>query len=133
MSEKSIKPGLKSAMKSFTVTEDHLRAFCDAVGSKYRGEAPPTFPTVLREGEFDLLDQMGIQLAQALHADQEYTYEDRILPGDVLSFESTVTKAFEKKGTRGTTKFLVFETPFIASRSGRSVSVGCAKSTIIVR
>lgn len=126
-------PGLKSKPKTFHVTEQHLRAFCAAVGSKYRGEAPPTFLTVLREGEFDLLEDMGIKLAQALHADQEYTYEDRILPGDVLNFESTLTKAFEKKGSKGPMKFMVFETQFVALRAGKSVPVGCAKSTIIVR
>jgi hypothetical protein len=126
-------PGLKSKKKTFSVTEEHLRAFCESVGSKYRGHASPTFMTVLREGEFDLLDEMGIKLSQALHADQEYVYEDQILAGDVLSFESTLTKAFEKKSSKGTMKFMVFETQFVATRAGKEIPVGCAKSTIIVR
>lgn len=130
---KPIEAGLKSTPKTVTVTEERLQAFCAAVGAKYRGFAPPTFLTVCREGEFDLLADMGIRLAQAIHADQEYTYEEPILPGDVLKFESTLAKVLEKRGSSGAMKFLVFETQLTAVRSGRSLPAGSAKSTIMVR
>ncbi len=107
---------------------DRVAAFIAAVGAKDRGEAPPTFMTVCRRGEFELLEQMGIPLSRVLHGEQEYLYEGRILSGDTLSYESWLAQAFEKKGSTPL-QFLVFETH--VSVAGKRV--GTSKTTIIVR
>jgi hypothetical protein len=125
--------GKRSETRCFTVTEERLKRFCESVGSPYRGEAPLTFLTVFRDGEFNLLAEIGMNLSQVLHGDQEFTYSAPIHAGDELEFDAALTKALEKKGATGVMRFLVFETD-VRRKSGReAVSVGTMKTTVIVR
>ena len=115
----------RSNVHKFEVTEGRLRAFCQSVGAEYRESAPPTFMTVFRDGEFELFDRMGIQLKTVLHADQEYRYENLILPGDQLEFQAVMTKAFEKKSSKGSVmRFLTFETEVKVRRTEGWVLAG---------
>lgn len=122
---------------SFDVTEDRLKEFCAAVGGRYRGEAPPTFMTVLRDGEFELFKEMGIPLKSVLHGDQEFRYLRPIRPGDRIEYQTVVSKAFEKQGSSGLMRFIVFETELRAGGAVGGASqpalVGVSKTTVIVR
>lgn len=125
--------GKKSSRRQYAVTEAKLRELCAAVGAKYRGEAPPTFMTILRHGEFELWDRLGVELSSVLHADQEYEYEGPILPDDRLEYETVMSKAFEKQGSAGAMRFMIFDTDVYAVRSGAAVRVGTGRTTVIVR
>lgn len=127
------KVGQKSSRKTFEVTEARLRQFCDAVSAKYRGEAPPTFFTILRQGEFELWRDLGIELSKVLHADQEYFYDEPVRPGDHLEYETVMTKAIEKQSRLGATRFMVFDTEFFVRRPAGLFRVGTAKTTVIVK
>lgn len=133
MSELKNFVGRRSETWKFQVTEERLRQFCDAVGAPYRGEAPLTFLTLFRDGEFKLLADFGFQLSQVLHADQEFNYLDKIVPGDHLEYQTTFSKALEKRGSTGVMRFLVFDTEVRAQRGSDWSEVGNLKTTIIVR
>lgn len=126
---------MRSECQSFKVTEERLRQFCDVIGTPYLGEAPPTFLTVFREGEFNILANLGLSLSRLLHADQEYHYRRKIYPGDHLEYDSTLVKAIEKKGKEGSTYFLVYETEVRLRRGeGQPLEVvGNSKTTVISR
>ncbi len=125
--------GQRSEIQNFHVTEERLKQFCAAVGAVYEGEAPPTFMTVFRESEFKVFAVLGIELSRVLHADQEYRYLDKILPGDDLEFDTVLTKAVEKQLSTGSSIFMVYETEIRAKRAGQVVPVGVSKTTVIVR
>ncbi len=111
------------------VTEKMLKAFCSAVGAEYTGEAPPTYMTRYRQGEFELLQKNGVPLTSILHGEQEYEYFAPIKPGMKVEYETKITKSHEKKGSSGSMHFLVFETS--VKESGKAL--GLAKTTIVVR
>lgn len=125
--------GQRSEIQTFHVTEERLKQFCAAVDAEYEGEAPPTFMTIFRESEFRIFKVLNIELSRVLHADQEYRYLDKILPGDTLEFDTVLTKAVEKQISTGTSLFMVYETDLRARRGGQTVPVGVSKTTVIVR
>jgi hypothetical protein len=115
------------------VSRERIELFCQAAGACHEGVAPPTFFTVFRKGEFDLLQSLGLSLAQVLHADQEYEYEAPVLAGDFVHFQTTLTHVLEKQRADSFMQFLTFETELKAERASEIVIVGKAKSTIVVR
>lgn len=121
--------GQRSETLKFHVTEARLKQFCEAVGAPFRGEAPPTFMTIFRDAEFKTFADQGLELSRVLHADQEYRYLDRILAGDDLEYDTTLSKALEK----GPMLFLVYETEVRAKRGASMTPVGVSKTTVIVR
>jgi hypothetical protein len=125
--------GKRSETKTFRVTEERLKQFCAAVNTPYEGEAPPTFMTVFRDSEFKVFSDFGIALSRVLHADQEYRYTGKILPGDELEFDTVLSRAIEKQLSTGTSMFMVYETEIRARRGGNVVPVGQSKTTVIVR
>lgn len=56
-----------------------------------------TYLSRLRQGEFELLTTMGIELKQVLHGEQEYEYHKPIRLDDVLSFETLLHSVSSKK------------------------------------
>lgn len=125
--------GQRSETKTFRVTEERLKQFCAAIGAPYEGEAPPTFMTIFRESEFKVFEVLNIKLSRVLHADQEYRYMGKILPGDELEFDTVLSKAVEKQLSTGSSIFMVYETEIRARRGGAVTPVGVSKTTVIVR
>ena len=115
------------------VSQDRISAFCTAVGARVDTQAPPTFFTVFRKGEFELFKELGIELARVLHAEQEYHLEGRVRAGDEVEFETTLVHVFEKQSKLGQMHFLTFETRFLVERELIMQSIGTAKTTIVVR
>lgn len=114
------------------ISDERIREFCGAVGADVASTAPPTFLTVFRAGEFELLERMGIALASVLHGEQTYLYNSDLRAGDEVSFKTTLTSVHEKKGARGQMTFLSFET-LIEAAGARTRRVGTSRTTIIVR
>jgi N-terminal half of MaoC dehydratase len=126
--------GMRSECQKFLVTEDRIRQFCEVIGTPYTGIAPPTFHTIFRDGEFHILANLGLSLSRLLHADQEYYYKGKISPGDQIEYDTTLTKAIEKKGENGSTYFLVYETEVRRVLDGVAPEIlATSKTTIISR
>src|SRR5277367_2370359 len=93
--------------------------------------APPTFMTVLRSGEFQLFEGLGIPLSALLHAEQTYTYAEPIRAGDEVEFETKISQALSKKGSKGEMHFLTLETEVVALRPSGRIPVGTCRSVIV--
>ena len=89
---------------------EKLRRFATAIGATPRSEAVPTYLTVCRKGEFDLLQKMGVPLTQILHGEQQYEFLAPIHPGDHLTYTTAVIHCIEKKMRQGAMSVLTLET-----------------------
>ena len=127
------KIGTRSKSHSEVVTAERIRAFTSAVGAPDRPEAPPTFLTVFRRGEFEMLQTLGLELSNALHADQQYDFFRPIRAGDEIHFETEVSQVLEKLSTKQNLQFLTLETRFQVKTPAGPVSVGKSISTLVFR
>jgi acyl dehydratase len=71
----------------YTVSEDNIRAFAEAVGASYDGgAAPATFPIVMAfEAMNAFLEAEQLDLFRIVHGEQRFAYQRPIVPGDVLT------------------------------------------------
>lgn len=125
--------GKKAGPYRDQITAERIRAFTKAVGSSDQTQAPPTFMTVLRQGEFDLFGQMGIDLAQILHTEQEYEYFSPIQAGDRIRFESTLVQVLEKQTSSVDLQFLTFTTDVVVEKESGDLQAGLSKTTVVIR
>lgn len=125
--------GLRSKEYRLHVAPDRIGAFSGAVHAQDRGEAPPTFLTIARDGEFELLQVLGLPLKNILHAEQEYEYEAPLLAGDELVYSTSLAQVLEKKGGSGSMTFFILETVFEAERGGNRMRVGRARTNLLTR
>ena len=122
--------GERSSLKTFVVTEERLKEFAASIGALSIQDLP-TFLTVLRDGEFEVVERMGISLSQILHGEQEYTLNSAVQPGDEISYFTTLMNVHEKKGKSSTLHVLLLETDFVETKSDRDV--GTSKTTFVIR
>lgn len=73
------------------------------------------------------LANLGVNLQNILHGEQGFEYFDMAFAGDTLSFESTITDIYEKKG--GALEFLVTETTVVNQLGTLIAKMTC--STVI--
>ena len=129
---------------SFTVERDRVVQFADAIGednsvfrdaeatkSEEYGEqlAPPTFVTVMQimtSGQVVLDQELGLNYALVVHAEQEYDWRRPVQVGDVLSAVPRIADIYSK----GPNEFLVIEAD-IKDTSGQTVVV--ARTTLLSR
>ena len=129
---------------SFTVERDRVVQFADAIGednpvfrdaeasaSQGYGEqlAPPTFVTVMQimtSGQVVLDQELGLNYALVVHAEQEYEWQRPVRVGDVLSAVPRIADIYSK----GPNEFLVIEAD-IKDTSGQTVVV--ARTTLLSR
>lgn len=91
----------------------------------------PTIFTLFRQGEFQLMADLGIQLKQVLHAEQEYEIRAPLLPSEEISFATKLSSVVEKKSKTAHLAFMAFETEFL--RTSDQVVVATARSTMVFR
>ena len=129
---------------SFTVDRDRVVQFADAIGEdnsvfRYAGTAksagygvqlaPPTFVTVMQiltGGQVVLDQELGLNYALVVHAEQEYEWQRPVQVGDVLSAIPRIADIYSK----GSNEFLVIEAD-IKDTSGQTVVV--ARTTLLSR
>ena len=129
---------------SFTVERDRVIQFADAIGedaavfrdaeaakSHGYGEqlAPPTFVTVMQimtSGQVVLDQELGLNYALVVHAEQEYEWRRPVQVGDVLSAIPRIADIYAK----GSNEFLVIEAD-IKDTSGQTVVI--ARTTLLSR
>ena len=93
--------------------------------------APPTFAACLYLDEpdpFAWFRELGIDLAQVLHAAQGFRYFAPIHAGDRLTFNSRIENVFQKR--TGALTFIVKETDVTNQHGARIAEV---RSTVVVR
>jgi len=91
----------------------------------------PTFFTIFRHGEFELISSFELHLKQILHAEQEYEFFKPLAAGEKIRFQTRLADVLEKKGKDSFLHFLVFETDFLLSESGAKLAR--ARSTMVYR
>jgi len=132
------KTGERSGLFNEEITPARVAEFAAAVCSTAPlGGVPPTFYTILRRGEFELFQRLGIALSSVLHAEQEYVYLKPLSVGrgTHVSCDTEVTKFMEKKGRETILKFMTFETRiFQGERSIEDQTpIGLSRTTIVIR
>jgi len=138
--------GRTFAPHSAEVEAGRLRLFVEAIGetrSEYVDEAaaraaghpslpaPPTYAACLYLDETDpfaWLRDLGIDIAQVLHASQAFRYFDLIHAGDRLTFTSRIANVFHKKS--GARTFVVKLTDVTNQHGARVVEM---RATLVVR
>ena len=93
--------------------------------------APPTYAACLYLEETDpfaWLRELGIDIAQVLHASQSFRYFDLIHAGDRLTFTSRIANVFQKKS--GTRTFVVKLTDVTNQHGARVAEM---RATLVVR
>ena len=129
---------------SFRVEQDRVMQFADAIGednpvfrdtkaakSEGYGEqvAPPTFVTVLQiltSGQVVLDQELGLNYALVVHAEQEYVWSRPVVVGDVLSATPRISDVYSK----GSNEFVVIESD-VKDQSGATVVV--MRTTLLSR
>ncbi len=129
---------------SFEVKRDDVLRFCDAIGEEnpvFRDAdaaraaghpeqlAPPTFITVMQimtSGQVVLDQELGLNYALVVHAEQEYEWQRPVQVGDVLSAVPRISDIYAK----GPNEFLVIEAD-IKDTSGQTVVL--ARTTLLSR
>jgi hypothetical protein len=93
--------------------------------------AVPTIFTLFRQGEFEIMNDLGIQLKQVLHAEQVYSLHAPLSPSEEITFTTRLASVAEKKSKTANMAFMAFETDFV--RTGDGVIVASARSTMVYR
>ena len=104
--------GAKSGSYEEEITASRVGAFAAAIGADPAGGVPPTYLTVFRKGEFEILQGLKIPLSRVLHGEQEYSYESALRVGDRVRYETLLIQAVEKRGASSLLQVLVLETRF---------------------
>jgi acyl dehydratase len=68
--------------------------------------APPTFPRVF---DFGRLPDLPLPPAGIIHGDQSYTYTRPLFVGEDVHCHTHFKETYERKGSGGALRFLVFE------------------------
>jgi hypothetical protein len=131
--------GRQASPRKMTVSETAMKDFSVCVRATVgtTSHSPistaviPTFFTIFRQGEFEIMNAIGIQLPQVLHAEQGYVVNSPLLPGEEVEFTTRLASVVEKKGKTAKLAFMVFETEFV--RTLDQVTVASARSTMVYR
>jgi hypothetical protein len=118
-----------------TVEPGRLRSFQKAIGEEGlqdRSDVPPTYLFCLEmmdaANPFRFVDEIGVAIADILHADQSFAYRAPVDVGDTLTFDARVTDVFDKKN--GLLTFIVQEVTVV---NQDSVTVADIKRTFVVQ
>ena len=124
--------GQKSQIYTLPPDPARVEAFARAIGTMVEDEVCPTWITVCREGEFELLKKLGVPLAQVLHGEQEYQYLRPIKKADPMTYRTVLSQVMEKRGSHAMMTFMIFESEiFCGSDQDRPAAL--SRSTLIYR
>src|SRR5690606_5557310 len=138
--------GFETAPRSVDVEKGQLKFFAKATGETnpiYFDEkaardaghpalpAPPTFLFCLQTmapGDDDVMAELGINIGQVLHGEQQFTNHKPIYAGDIITVKTKIADMYEKKG--GALEFIVQDTE---ASNQKGEKVGVARTVIVVR
>jgi hypothetical protein len=125
---------MKAGPYSEVISQKSLNEFRTAIGSKTDDQFPPTFFTVFRQGEFQILEKVGLTLSMVLHGEQEYEYfsnpEPLINAGEPIHYDTELSEVIEKGSGKKRLIFFVFETRF---HTPKNEPIAISRTTIVRR
>ena len=131
--------GRVSSERTITLSAKEMRDFGVCVKatvgatshSPISSVAIPTIFTIFRQGEFELMGALGIELKRVLHAEQCYEMRSPLSPEEEIKFITRLASVVEKKNKTANMAFMAFETEFVRVADG--VTVATARSTMVYR
>lgn len=113
----------------YEIKQNNIELFASITKLKLNlSPIPPTYSTLFRKGEFELLDKIGIQLTQVLHGEQTYEHHKDFFPGQKVSCVSTLKNKLVKKG--GSLTILIVTTD-IRDEKTDELYVACESTTLV--
>jgi hypothetical protein len=92
-------------------------------------ELPHSLYTCLKEGEFKIFDDLGVELHQLLHVSQSFTYHSHLRLGDRVTSRASIQKINSRKLGGSLVVFLELRNQFL--RKGELIAE--ASGSVIVR
>ena len=130
--------GMRSRTYCDSILPKHQQLFNEIVGNLDSSRTQKVFPlqiTRWRQGEFELMEALGVPLDQVLHGEQSYTWDLELGIDQKIHYQTELTHSFEKSGGKTPLWFIVFETDYYLEKPDgkRGSRVAHARSTMIVR
>ena len=107
---------------SFTVEAGKVREFVLAIDDpnpaflEAGAVVPPTFSTVFTfwsgESIESYLKELGVEMFNVLHAEQEYEYHAPVHVGDTVIGQTRIADIYARTGRSGAMEFIRFDTEF---------------------
>ena len=97
----------------------------------FKPAVPPTFLTIFRKGEFELLLKLEIPVKKVLHGEQSYRFYKDLKTNTNYKGTTTVLQNIEKKSKSILMRILVLETKIFEKES--SILCATCESTLIVK
>ena len=116
------------------VTKEWVEKFLKSIGTEtteYEDKqvVPHSFFSALREGEFHIIADLGIELKQLLHVSQSLTYKGSLIVGDTIVSKTGIAKINSRKLGGDLVVFLELYNHYY--RKGEVIAE--ASGTVIVR
>lgn len=92
-------------------------------------ELPHSMYACLKEGEFVIFNDLGVELHQLLHVSQSYTYYDHLKMGDSITSLASIHKVNSRKLGSSLVVFIELRNQFM--RDGKLIAE--ASGSVIVR
>lgn len=126
-------PNIAAVNFSLSISKERMNRFFDATAWPHapRPNSHPTIATCFRQGEFELLKTLGINLKNVLHGEQSYKYHKTIQADIEYSGQTELAQFHEKNGASGVMRFYVFKTTLVNTNT-KELAMECL-STIIYR
>ncbi|MCB0417170.1 MAG: MaoC family dehydratase N-terminal domain-containing protein [Bdellovibrionaceae bacterium] len=112
-----------------TISQAEVDRFVAATRSEHLRGIPPTFLTIYRKSEFDLLNELQVNWRYLLHAEQEYEYLGPLTLNKEPVAVSKVVDQKERRRREEVMRFIKTETDFFID--DKLVAKG--RSTFVVR
>ena len=91
---------------------DFARVVCPDSVDSIRDEVPEFFIPSLRDGPFEIFEDLGVELKRLLHVSQEYVYPCAFKINDWVESVSTISDLKEKSSKLGSIYILDVRTVF---------------------
>lgn len=123
--------GQESSVHRARLDRETVEAFGRSVSWEIPGEVPPSFLTRFREGEFELLVSLGVELRQVLHAEQEYRWLAPLKADAQLDHRARLADVLSKGGKGGRLTFLKFDSEYLDPVTTRALAQ--SRTVMVIR
>ncbi len=123
--------GQESSVHRARLDREAVEAFGRSVSWEIPGEVPPSFLTRFREGEFELLVSLGVELRQVLHAEQEYRWLAPLKADAQLDHRARLADVLSKGGKGGRLTFLKFDSEYLDPVTTRALAQ--SRTVMVIR
>lgn len=123
--------GQESSVHRGRLDRETVEAFGKSVSWEIPGEVPPSFLTRFREGEFELLVRLGVELRQVLHAEQEYRWLAPLKADGQLDYRARLADVLSKGGKGGRLTFLKFDSEYLDPVTTRALAQ--SRTVMVIR